>query len=152
MEVVVANMNAPQQTVVSGSRAAIDEAVAWCTEHDLRARPLPVACAFHSTFVEPAQRRLAEMLRRTEVAPPRLPVYSNTTAAPYPDEPDAIVDVLAEHLIRPVDHICPIELRTGTTRSVPDSLSKSRVKPSMGCSRACGLGLVARRFVLFLYD
>ena len=64
VDVVIANVNAPLQTVVSGSRAAIEAAVAWCTERDVRARRLPVACAFHSSFVEPAQRRLAEMLAR----------------------------------------------------------------------------------------
>ena len=80
VDVVIANVNAPLQTVVSGSRAAIEAAVAWCTERDVRARRLPVACAFHSSFVEPAQRRLAEMLRETQLASPRIPVYSNTTA------------------------------------------------------------------------
>ena len=84
VDVVIANLNAPQQTVVSGSRAAIEAAVAWCTERDVRARRLPVACAFHSPLVAPAQRRLAEMLRETQLASPRIPVYSNTTAGPYP--------------------------------------------------------------------
>src|SRR6185436_16899047 len=101
--VVIANVNAPLQTVVSGSRAAIEAAVAWCTERDVRARRLPVACAFHSSFVEPAQRRLAEMLRKTQLASPRIPVYSNTTAGQYPDDPAAIAEILGEHLIRPVE-------------------------------------------------
>src|SRR5262249_24779493 len=101
-DLVLANLNAPEQNVVSGPREAVDRALAWCKEHGLRARLLPVACAFHSPLVAPAERRLAEELRNTALETPRLPVFSNTTADLYPDEPDAIAQLLAEHLTRPV--------------------------------------------------
>lgn len=108
-DLVLANLNAPEQTVVSGSRAGIDRALQWCADRGLRARRLPVACAFHSPYVAPAQRRLAELLARTAIAPPRIPVYSNTTAGPYPDEPGAIAELLGEHLVRPVEFVREIE-------------------------------------------
>jgi len=103
--VVLANLNAPEQTVVSGSRPGIDDALAWCREHDIGARALPVACAFHSPHVEPARRRLGEELARTAISPPRVPVYSNTLAAPYPDEPAAIAELLGRHLTEPVEFV-----------------------------------------------
>jgi acyl transferase domain-containing protein/NAD(P)H-dependent flavin oxidoreductase YrpB (nitropropane dioxygenase family)/NAD(P)-dependent dehydrogenase (short-subunit alcohol dehydrogenase family) len=108
-DVVVANLNSPEQTVLSGSEAAIGRAIAWCGDHGLRARRLPVACAFHSPLVRPARQRLSEQLGRTAMAPPRLPVYSNTTAAPYPEDPAAVAELLGEHLVRPVDFVGEIE-------------------------------------------
>ena len=108
-ELVIANVNGPEQTVLSGSSAAVERAIAWCNEHELRARPLTVSCAFHSTYVEPAQRRLAELLGQTPIAKPRIPVFSNTTAAPYPDDPAAIAEILGEHLIRPVEFVREID-------------------------------------------
>jgi len=102
LEVVLANLNAPRQTVISGSRAAVEEALARCAAQGLRAQRLPVACAFHSPLVAPAQRRLAARLSETPIAAPRLPVFANADAAPYPEDPPAVAARLAEHLVRPV--------------------------------------------------
>jgi acyl transferase domain-containing protein/NAD(P)H-dependent flavin oxidoreductase YrpB (nitropropane dioxygenase family) len=104
-ELVLANFNAPQQTVISGARASIEKAIEWCKAHGLPARQLSVACGFHSPSVAPAQRRLAEVLGTTRFATPRVSVFSNTTAAPYPEDPDAIAELLGEHLIRPVEFV-----------------------------------------------
>jgi acyl transferase domain-containing protein/NAD(P)H-dependent flavin oxidoreductase YrpB (nitropropane dioxygenase family)/NAD(P)-dependent dehydrogenase (short-subunit alcohol dehydrogenase family) len=103
--ITLANLNAPQQTVLSGSVASIERAIEWCKERGLRAQRLPVACAFHSPFVAPAQQRLTELLRESSIAAPRIPVYSNTTARPYPTDREAIVDLLSEHIVRPVDWV-----------------------------------------------
>ena len=108
-ELVVANRNAPDQTVLSGSGAAIERALAWCKAHALTAQRLPVACAFHSPLVAPAQRRLAERLREIPIAAPRIPVYSNATGAAYADDPAAVAAQLADHLVRPVDFVAEIE-------------------------------------------
>jgi acyl transferase domain-containing protein len=108
-DVVAANLNAPEQTVLSGTRARVEAAVEWCQGHDIRARLLPVACAFHSPHVAPAQRRLAEELERTPLAEPRIPVFSNTTGERHADDPAAIAAVLAEHLIRPVEFVREVE-------------------------------------------
>src|SRR5207249_2433699 len=101
-DVWLANLNAPQQTVISGTRAGI----AWAQEHlrhqGMTARPIPVACAFHSPLVAPAQARLAGILAETPFATPHGTVYSNTTAQRYPQEPEAIRALLAEHLVCPV--------------------------------------------------
>lgn len=104
-DVVLANLNAPRQTVISGARAGIDEAIARCVAHGFQVRRLPVACAFHSPLVASAQQRLADLLRQTTIQAPRIPVYSNTTAAPYPTDPLAIVELLTAHLTRPVEFV-----------------------------------------------
>jgi acyl transferase domain-containing protein len=108
-DVVAANLNAPEQTVLSGPRPRVEAAVEWCRGHDIRARLLPVACAFHSPHVALAQRRLAEELERTPLAEPRIPVFSNTTGERHADDPAAIAAVLAEHLIRPVKFVREVE-------------------------------------------
>jgi acyl transferase domain-containing protein/NAD(P)H-dependent flavin oxidoreductase YrpB (nitropropane dioxygenase family)/NAD(P)-dependent dehydrogenase (short-subunit alcohol dehydrogenase family) len=105
----LANLNAPRQTVISGTRARVERAIAWCSEHGLSAQLLGVACAFHSPLVAPARDRLAGLLRRVPIAPPRVPVYSNTTAAAYPDAPAAIAELLGDHLVRPVEFVREVE-------------------------------------------
>src|SRR5947199_219374 len=98
----IANYNSPEQTIVSGSRAGIEQALPRLKEQGLRARPVAVACAFHSPLVAPARERLAKVLGEVEFSAPRVPVFSNTTAAPYPAAPSEIAVQLAEHLVRPV--------------------------------------------------
>jgi acyl transferase domain-containing protein len=105
LDVTMANLNAPKQTVISGTRAAIDAAVAKCAKAGLRPKLLPVACAFHSPLVGAAQLQLAALLRLTAVMPPTIPVYSNTTAGIYPDSPVDIIDLLSDHLVRPVEFV-----------------------------------------------
>jgi acyl transferase domain-containing protein len=105
VDVTLSNMNAPKQTVISGSRAGIEAAMARCSQSGLRPKLLPVACAFHSPLVAPAQQRLAALLRQTSVRSPSLAVFSNTTGGLYPSEPEAIIDLLADHLVRPVEFV-----------------------------------------------
>ena len=107
--VCLANANAPRQSVISGSRVAVERAVEEFRAQGRTARMIPVACAFHSPLVAPAQVRLVEFLSTLKVSEPKTPVYSNTTAAPYPKEPQAIRERLVEHLVRPVEFVREIE-------------------------------------------
>ncbi len=100
--VVVANQNAPDQFVISGPTSDVRAALDRLRELGISAHPLPVACAFHSPVVARAGDLFLENLRATDIASPRLPVWSNTTASPYPSEPEAIRRQLAEHLALPV--------------------------------------------------
>jgi acyl transferase domain-containing protein/NAD(P)H-dependent flavin oxidoreductase YrpB (nitropropane dioxygenase family)/NAD(P)-dependent dehydrogenase (short-subunit alcohol dehydrogenase family) len=99
----VANHNAPDQTVIAGPKDAIARACEVLGKAGLSARPLPVACGFHSGCVAPARNRFAEVLSRVAFTPTRLPVFSNTTAAEHPSEPDAIAALLADHMVQPVN-------------------------------------------------
>jgi acyl transferase domain-containing protein/NAD(P)H-dependent flavin oxidoreductase YrpB (nitropropane dioxygenase family)/NAD(P)-dependent dehydrogenase (short-subunit alcohol dehydrogenase family)/acyl carrier protein len=108
-DIVAANLNAPTQTVLSGARRAIEDAVEWCRKRDIRAALLPVACAFHSPHVAPAGRRFVSVLEETPLAQPRIPVFSNTTGDAHGDDPAAIAAVLGEHLLRPVEFVREVE-------------------------------------------
>jgi acyl transferase domain-containing protein/NAD(P)H-dependent flavin oxidoreductase YrpB (nitropropane dioxygenase family)/ABC-type nitrate/sulfonate/bicarbonate transport system substrate-binding protein/NAD(P)-dependent dehydrogenase (short-subunit alcohol dehydrogenase family) len=105
----IANLNSPSQTIISGTRAAIETAVAKISAKGIRARQIPVACAFHSPIVAPAQRPLAELLSSMQLRRPQISVFSNITAAPYPKTPKAIANQLLEHLVRPVKFLPQVE-------------------------------------------
>ncbi len=105
----IANLNAPKQTIISGTRPGIEEAVKRLEAQGMRTRPIPVSCAFHSPLMSPARDRLAEFLSTIEVAPPNQDVFSNTTAAPYPQYPKDIATLLSKHLVQPVEFAGEIE-------------------------------------------
>jgi acyl transferase domain-containing protein/NAD(P)H-dependent flavin oxidoreductase YrpB (nitropropane dioxygenase family) len=108
-DVWIANENAPTQTVVSGTRAGIAAALERLPAAGLRARAVPVACGFHSPLMAPAAERFAARLAATPITAPTIPVFSNTTAVPHPDDPAAIRATLAEHLVRPVRFVAELE-------------------------------------------
>ena len=97
----VANLNAPGQVVVAGSAADMEWVVANGRDFGVRrVIPLKVAGAFHSWFMEPAARQVAEALSDVTFSEPAFPVWSNTTARPH--ELGALADVLAEQVISTV--------------------------------------------------
>jgi acyl transferase domain-containing protein/NAD(P)H-dependent flavin oxidoreductase YrpB (nitropropane dioxygenase family) len=104
---VAANLNGPLQTVISGPRDEIEQAVRWCGERGILARTLPVSCAFHSPHVAGAQALFAQEIEREQMGTPTIPVYSNTTGRAH--EPGQIARVLAEHLAQPVQFAGEIE-------------------------------------------
>ncbi|HEU4759321.1 MAG TPA: SDR family NAD(P)-dependent oxidoreductase [Dehalococcoidia bacterium] len=108
-EAIIANVNSPRQSVISGTRAAVERSVQVFQERGMRARQLNVACGYHSPLVARAEGRLAQFLSSVEFKPPRLAVYSNTTAAPYPREPQAMAKLLARQLASPVRFMDEIE-------------------------------------------
>jgi [acyl-carrier-protein] S-malonyltransferase len=79
--VAAANMNAPEQTVISGAVAAVELASAKCKERGAkRAIPLKVSAPFHCALMQPAQDRLARDLQATAFHEPKLSVVSNVDA------------------------------------------------------------------------
>ena len=108
-DVTIANLNSPRQTVISGPTAAVEQAVALFVQRGIQAKRIPVACAFHSPLVEPAQQRLAQFLDTVEFHAPQMSVYSNTLGGRYPDDPAQIRAVLSQQLARPVRFIEEIE-------------------------------------------
>jgi acyl transferase domain-containing protein/NAD(P)-dependent dehydrogenase (short-subunit alcohol dehydrogenase family)/NAD(P)H-dependent flavin oxidoreductase YrpB (nitropropane dioxygenase family)/acyl carrier protein len=98
----IANLNAPKQTIISGSGDGVDKALQRLKIQGIRTTPIQVSCAFHSPLMSPVQHSLAEFLGTVDFAVPKLAVFSNTLAKPYPQDPKAICNLLSEHLIQPV--------------------------------------------------
>ncbi|MES2787798.1 MAG: ACP S-malonyltransferase [Pseudomonadota bacterium] len=78
-EVVEAvNFNDPAQTVIAGSKAAVDKACEILKANGAkRALPLAVSAPFHSSLMKPAAEKLREKLANTSFASPRIPVINN---------------------------------------------------------------------------
>ena len=78
-EVVEAvNFNDPGQTVIAGSKAAVEQAcVALKTLGAKRALPLPVSAPFHSSLMKPAADKLKEKLAEIELAAPQIALINN---------------------------------------------------------------------------
>lgn len=94
----VANDNDPGQVVVSGTRAAVERAVALAPERGAkRAVRLPVSAPFHCALMEPAARAMAEALAEVAIAPPAVPLVANVRAAAV-DDPEAIRALLVEQV------------------------------------------------------
>jgi acyl transferase domain-containing protein/NAD(P)H-dependent flavin oxidoreductase YrpB (nitropropane dioxygenase family) len=108
--VVIANHNAPDQVVISGPTAALEQAVTALAAAGLPAKRLGVACAFHSPVVAPAAAVMAEALTRKAVGTPGFPVYANSTARPYADSPEEVRRLLAAQVADPVRFAEQVEL------------------------------------------
>jgi malonyl CoA-acyl carrier protein transacylase len=90
----IANDNAPDQLVLSGSLEALDRGEELLRERKVRLKRLPVGGAFHSPLMEPAVAPFQELVERIEVREPRVPVLSCVTAAPFNDVRDQLVQAL----------------------------------------------------------
>src|SRR5437660_40822 len=79
-DVDIANVNAPDQIVISGELAKVEAAVGVAKEYGIRrAMMLNVAGAYHSRLMESAYEKLGGALLHVIVKPPRFPVVSNVT-------------------------------------------------------------------------
>lgn len=76
-----ANLNAPNQTVISGHRSAVERAVTLAKERGARkAVLLAVSAPFHCELMRPAAERLARVLEAIEFNDLRLPLVTNVDA------------------------------------------------------------------------
>ncbi|MGH7516534.1 MAG: ACP S-malonyltransferase [Gemmatimonadales bacterium] len=99
---VPANLNSPEQTVISGDPDAVSRAGDGCKARGARrVVPLKVSGAFHSPLMAPAAEGLAEALAGAAFGDPRCPVIANATAEPVRRAADA-VRLLVAQLTAPV--------------------------------------------------
>ena len=79
----ISNVNTPDQTVISGEKAAVEKAMELATERGARRTvPLVVAGAFHSRLMEPAQEGLAKIVEDLTFNKPAIPIVANCTGLP----------------------------------------------------------------------
>jgi len=76
-----ANLNSPDQTVISGDADAIKRAVELASQAGAkRATILPVSAPFHSALMMPAQEKLEHELKKTHFDKLRVPLVTNVDA------------------------------------------------------------------------
>ncbi|MCS7234522.1 MAG: ACP S-malonyltransferase [Armatimonadota bacterium] len=96
------NYNAPDQVVVAGDRAAVEEAVRLARQAGAkRAVLLAVSAPFHTSLMRPAAERLQQVLDSVPLQDARLPVVANVTARPV-REASQIRRLLVEQVASPV--------------------------------------------------
>ena len=97
-----ANLNMPGQVVIAGTKAAVARASERAKALGAkRAVPLSVSAPFHCALMQPAQDRLAPVLRALTVADPRMPVVVNVDAEPVRDG-RAAIEALVRQVSSPV--------------------------------------------------
>jgi [acyl-carrier-protein] S-malonyltransferase len=88
--VVAANLNAPDQTVISGDPSAVARAGEACKARGAkRVVPLKVSGAFHSPLMAPAVDGLHDALSGVAFADPAFPIIANASAEPVRTGTDA---------------------------------------------------------------
>jgi acyl transferase domain-containing protein len=105
LDLVLANRNSPHQGVLSGPVDAIAKMKSICREHKIISAILPVSGAFHSRLVASAAAPFKQEIAAVKFFPPLAPVYSNTTALPYPDSKEDAKKLLSGHLMNPVNFV-----------------------------------------------
>lgn len=102
-EVVEAvNFNDAAQTVIAGSKAAVEKACEVLKANGAkRALPLPVSAPFHSSLMKPAADKLRKKLAATVLAAPQIPVVNNIDVSVETDA-DRIRDALYRQAFGPV--------------------------------------------------
>jgi len=94
----IANDNGAGQLVISGAKAAVEEAARLCTEKGAkRALMLQVSAPFHSALMAPAADAMRDALAKVARNAPVVPVVSNVVVAPLSD-PDEIAQRLVEQV------------------------------------------------------
>ncbi|MDT2662324.1 ACP S-malonyltransferase [Enterococcus hulanensis] len=139
-----ANYNTPQQIVIGGEVAAVEKAEELLQAAGTkRMIPLNVSGPFHTALLEPASKRLNEVLNTINFEEMQIPLISNTTAKPMPQNEivslltkqvmssvrfsDSIV-TLKEMGVEQLIEIGPGKTLTGFIKKIDRSLSTSRVE------------------------
>lgn len=136
MDVWIANYNCPGQIVVSGRLEALEVFRQKALEAGAKGCvDLPLSAPFHTEMLEPAARRLGEVLSGVTIRKPRIPVVFNVSAGAE-DDPEMIRELLTRQVMSPV--LFEDSLRKlgemGVTRFVepgPGTTLKSFVKKTL---------------------
>ena len=96
------NFNDPKQTVIAGTKAAVEKACEVLKAAGAkRALPLPVSAPFHSSLMKPAAERLKDKLAATPFAIPSIALVNNIDVAVVSDA-NALRDALYRQAFGPV--------------------------------------------------
>lgn len=107
------NFNGPGQTVIAGSKAAVEKACEICKASGAkRAVILPVSAPFHSSLIRPAADKLAKRLQELNFSAPKIPVVNNVDVK-VENDVDAIKNALIRQAYSPVRWVETIKAIAG---------------------------------------
>lgn len=100
--VYISNDNCPNQVILCGSNAALDELVPLLKSKQIFHQILPFQSGFHSPFIADKLDVILEGMEKAQFQQTKIPLWSATTLEPYPADQEAIRKLSAEHLVQPV--------------------------------------------------
>ncbi len=154
--VAPANMNSPEQIVISGALEPVTRAAALCKEKGAkRTVMLPVSAPFHCALMQPAQEGLASFLEAIAFSDPQLSVICNVDARPVKRGGDArdtlirqvtgavrwveCVQLLASSGATHYLEIGPGKVLTGLNRQIERSLQTASIEDPKGLEKALAI-------------
>lgn len=93
---VPANYNSPDQVVLSGETAAVDEFIALAAERKIKAMKLPVSAPFHCEMMKPAADAIRDALDASALNDISIPVYMNVDGRPQALKTKIRLNVVAQ--------------------------------------------------------
>lgn len=99
---VLSHDNAPHQSMVCGPEPAVEEFVRAFRARGVLSQVLPFRSGFHTPMLEPHLGPIKEAADRFRLRPPHTPLWSGTTAAPFPEDEAGIRSLFVRHLLEPV--------------------------------------------------
>ncbi|MEV6929358.1 beta-ketoacyl synthase N-terminal-like domain-containing protein [Dactylosporangium sp. NPDC051485] len=100
--VVLSHDNAPAQCIVNGPEGEIDRLVEALRGDGFVCQKLPFRSAFHTPLFASGLESIGAALRRWQVHPARVPVWSATLKAPSPSDPAGVRELSVRHMLEPV--------------------------------------------------
>lgn len=100
--VVISHDNCPHQSVICGEPGQVALALARLRNEGVLGQELPFRSGFHTPMWEPYLGQVRAAFGRLPLGPGTLPVWSATTRAPFPTEPDEVRELVVRHLLEPV--------------------------------------------------
>ncbi|MDO9565243.1 MAG: beta-ketoacyl synthase N-terminal-like domain-containing protein, partial [Candidatus Desulfaltia sp.] len=163
--VILANKNSPNQGVLSGSAKSIAMADKICREKGFKTIKLSVSAAFHSALVKDAQKPFSKQVQNADIVPSEVPVFSNTTGMPYPDDSDKAKKLLGGQILCPVNFVSEIEnlfkagahtfveigpksVLTGLVKSILSGQNFQAVSMDSSCGKGSGVMDLAKTLSL----
>lgn len=101
-DVVLSHDNSPNQSMVCGPEAAVGELVVRLRGQGVLGQIMPFRSGFHTPMLAPYLDPIRRAAERHTLHPPTTPVWSATTASPYPAEAGAVRELFVRHLLEPV--------------------------------------------------
>jgi [acyl-carrier-protein] S-malonyltransferase len=148
-----ANMNSPDQTVISGSKTAVERAAELCKEAGAkRTVMLAVSAPFHCALMQPAQEQLSSRLESVAFSDPVFPVAANVDARLLtrgPEVRDALIrqvtgavrwveciELLGQQGVTHYIEVGPGKVLTGLNRQIDRGLATANVEDPASLEKA----------------
>ncbi|OPX18208.1 hypothetical protein BXT86_02405 [candidate division WOR-3 bacterium 4484_100] len=124
--VVIANINGPNQIVISGSKQGLKKVAQIVAQHHARAIPLKVGGAWHSPYLNDASKEFAQFLDTITFKTPVHKFYSITEQQVL-TEPDSIKSALKKQMLAQVNWVQAIENLKGLGYQVFVEVGPSKI-------------------------